>query len=318
MDRRCRRKPDGGAESEAMSIHLDMTTARLFVSVMEEGSISRAARREAIAPSAISKRISDLELRLGHVLLIRHAGGVELTTAGAAVLRRARNLVHEAGQLEAELRLLGSGVTGLVRIAAGETTLISPLPELLGTFLQSNPGIRVELDERLHAEVLRAVQEQAADIGVLPAESIPPDLWARPWHRDQLVAVMRPDHPLADYPGVTMAEMLDHDLIGQDRRAALGALLGRQSAALGRSIRSRASADGYDVVCRLAQHGLGIGIVAESSARLFIEEMGLVALPVLDAWARRQHRLCTRDPERLSPAARLLLDALLASAGHED
>lgn len=180
---------------------------------------------------------------------------MDLTPAGSAVLRRARNLVHEAGQLEAELRLLGSGVTGHVRIAAGETTPISPLPEVLGAFLRGNPGIRVELDERHHAEVIRAVQDQAADVGVLAAESIPPELWARPWHRDQLVAVMRPDHPLAGYPGVTMAEILDHDLIGQDRRGALGALLARQSTALGRSIRSRVNADGLDVVCRLAQHG---------------------------------------------------------------
>jgi len=159
------------------------------------------------------------------------------------------------------------------------------------------------------------VQEQAADIGVLPGEAMPPDLWTRPWRRDQIVAVVRADHPLAGYPGVTMAEMLDHDIIGQDRRGALGALLNRQATALGRSLRARVSADGYDVVCRLAQQGLGIGIVAEASASVFAPGMGLVVLPVLDAWARRQHRLCVRDPDQLSPAAGLLLDALLRAAG---
>jgi DNA-binding transcriptional LysR family regulator len=296
---------------------LDMVTARLFVSVLEEGSIARAAKREAIAASAISKRISELEQRLGLMLLRRHAGGVEITAAGAAVLRRARNLLHEAGQLEAELRQLGSGVTGHIRVASGETMLVSHLPDVLAAFLRANPGIRVDLDERIHIDVLRAVQDQAADIGVLPGEAMPPDVWTRPWRRDQIVAVMRPDHPLAGYPGVTMAEMLDHDMIGQDRRGALGALLNRQATALGRSMRVRVSADGFDVVCRLAQQGLGIGIVAESSANLFAPAMGLVALTVLDSWARRQHRLCVRDPEQLSPAARLLLDTLLQGAGEE-
>ena len=272
---------------------------------------------EAIAASAISKRVSELEQRLGQTLLRRHANGVDLTVAGAAVLRRARNLLHEAGQLEAELRLLGSGITGHVRIATGETMLVSRLPDALGSFLRANPGIRVDLDERHHAEVLRAIQDQVADIGVLPAEAIPPGLWSRPWHRDRIVAVVRADHPLAVYPGVTMAEMLDHDMIGQDRRGALGALLAQEATALGRSMRNRVSADGYDVVCRLAQQGLGIGIVAESSASLFAPGMGLAVLPVLDSWARRQHRLCVRAPEELSPAARLLLDALLQEAGEE-
>jgi DNA-binding transcriptional LysR family regulator len=175
----------------------------------------------------------------------------------------------------------------------------------------------VDLDERIHTDVLRAVQEQAADIGVLPAEAMPPDVWTRPWRRDQIVAVVRPDHPLAGYPGVTMAEMLDHDMIGQDRRGALGALLNRQATALGRSMRVRVSADGFDVVCRLAQQGLGIGIITESSANLFAPAMGLVALTVLDSWARRQHRLCVRDPEQLSPAAKLMLDTLLQTAGEE-
>lgn len=293
----------------------DITTIRLFVSVVEEASIARAARRERIAASAISKRISEMEQRLGVELLRRHAAGVEMTAAGAAFLRRARRILQESGQMEVELRQLGEGVHGIVRVAAGETTLVDFLPGVLGRFLEANPGIRIELDERHHAEVVRAVQEQDADIGILPSDTLPEGLWNRPCYRDQLLAVMRKDHPLAGYPGVTMAELLDHDIIGQDRRGALGALLRRQAEALGRSLRTRVSADGFDVVCRLAQEGLGIGIVAESSFRLFADELGLVSLPVLNAWARRQHRVCVRRPEALSAAARLLLECMLPGNG---
>jgi DNA-binding transcriptional LysR family regulator len=298
-----------------MAFLLDIVTARLFVAVVEEASIARAARRERIAASAISKRISELERRFGLALLRRHAAGVEVTAAGAALLRRARNLLQEAGQLEAELQLLGAGVQGNVRVAAGETTLVDYLPGVLGRFLQANPGIRIDLEERHHAEVARAVQDQAADIGILPDEALPANLWSRPCYRDQLVAVMRRDHPLATYPGLTLAEILDHDIIGQDRRGALRALLSRQANTLGRSMRIRVTADGYDVVCRLAQEGIGIGIVAESSFRLFSGGMDLVSLPVLDSWARRQHRVCVRKPDALAPAARLLLDSLLHGHG---
>ncbi len=300
-----------------MTLVLDMMTARLFIAVVEEGSIARAARRECIAPSAISKRISEVEQRLNVTLLRRHVSGVEMTAAGAVVLRRGRNLLHEAGQLEVEIQQLAVGIQGHIRVAAGETTLIASLPTVLGGFLRDNPGIRVDLDERLHDDVVRAVQEGTVDLGILAGEILPADLWVGFCYRDQLVAVMPRNHALADYPGVTMSEMLDHDIIGQDRRGALGALLNRQATALGRSMRVRVRADGYDVVCRLAEEGLGIGVVAESSARLFASQMELASLPILDAWARRQHRVCVRRPEELSHAARLLLERLLQEARPE-
>lgn len=306
-------RPSG--PEQAVAFLPDITTIRLFVSVVEEASIARAARRERIAASAISKRISEMEQRLGLELLRRHASGVEITAAGAAFLRRARRILQESEQIDAELRQLRQGVHGIVRVAASETTMVGLMPSVLSGFLRDNPGIHVELYERNHTEVVRAVREQEVDIGMLAADSLLDGVWNRPCYRDQLVAVMRKDHPLAGYPGVTLAELLDHDLIGPDRSSALGTLIRRQAEMLGRSLRSRVAANGFDVICRLVQQGLGIGIVAESSFRLFAGEPNLLSLPVLNNWARRQHRVCVRRLETLSPAARLLLERMLPGNG---
>jgi DNA-binding transcriptional LysR family regulator len=300
-----------------MAYQLDMTTARFFVSVVEEGSIAGAARRESIVPSAISKRISELEQRLGHVLLERYVTGVEMTLAGSMVLRRSRNMINEARQLEAELNQLTAGAQGYIRIAASETTLVGYLPEVLGEFMQAHPGVRADVDERVNAEVVSSVERHEADLGIYAGDMQPGGLWVRPCYRDQIVAVMRHDHELASFPGVTLAELLNHEIIGQGEGGALGSLLDRQAAAQGRSIHIRVRARNWGLACRLAQQGLGIGIVAESSSLLFAEAMGLVTLPVLESWARREHRVCVRNPEELSNAAKLLLGHILRRAGME-
>ena len=72
---------------------VDLTSLQLFVAVCELGSIGRAAEREFIAASAISKRLSDLEATLGTPLLYRHARGVDLTPAGESLLHHARSVL---------------------------------------------------------------------------------------------------------------------------------------------------------------------------------------------------------------------------------
>ena len=65
---------------------MDLTSLQLFVAVCELGSIGRAAEREFIAASAVSKRLSDLEATLETPLLYRHTRGVDLTPAGESLL----------------------------------------------------------------------------------------------------------------------------------------------------------------------------------------------------------------------------------------
>lgn len=295
-----------------MPYFLDTITARLFVAVAEEGSIAGAARRENIVPSAVSKRISELEQRIGHRLLIRRASGVEITSPGNVVLHRARNLIHEASQLDLEIAMLSAGVEGHVRVVASETTLVGYLPEILGQFLQRHPAVHVTLEERVNADVIPSIEQHGADLGIYASDLPTGGLWVRPCFRDQIIAVMHKEHELAQLPGVTLVQLLDHEIIGDNEHGALTGLLNRQAAAYGRVMHVRVRARGFDLACQLANERLGIGIVAENSSVLLLAQaMGLVTRPLLETWARREHRVCVRQPDELSTAARLMLAHIL-------
>jgi DNA-binding transcriptional LysR family regulator len=294
-----------------MPLLFDLVTARLFVAVAEHGSIAEAARHQNIAASAISKRLGELEKHFGVALFRRLPSGVELTEPGTSVLRRFRNLLQEAGALEEELRKGGSVVEGRIRLAATETAMIGFLSTILGEFLSDHPGVRIDLEERMSPDVTRSVQSQLVDIGIFVGGAKIEGLWVRPCFRDQIFLAVSREHPLTESSGVTLSELINHEIIGQDRRAGLQ-LIERQAALIGRQVVSRITVDGYDTACSLAANKLGVAVVAEASALLFAKSLDLVILPLLEPWARREHKVCVRAPESsLSLASRTLLTHIM-------
>jgi len=294
--------------------HFDLLTARLFVAAIDHESIAEAARHNAIAASALSKRIKLLELEIGAPLLNRHRRGVEVTDVGMIVLRRARAILHEARQLEADLTATRKGLSGRVVLSANETALMEFVPRMLPRFVDAHPNVQVVLEERANAAVVRAVWQNAADIGIYVGDVPPVELWHRPIFRDTLVLVVHPDHPLATRKSVSMEHILKYEVVGQATEGTLIVLLNRAASALNKYLKIQLFADGYDTVCTIVSSGLAIGVVSQSSARLFSDPLGLVTLPISDAWAQREHHVCVRVLKDLAPTQRAVLDHLIEAS----
>lgn len=99
------------------------------------GSIGRAAEREFIAASAVSKRLSDLETAVDTALLYRHSRGVTLTPAGESLLHHARTVLFGLERMQGELSEYADGVRGHVRMHANISAIVQFLPEDLGALL---------------------------------------------------------------------------------------------------------------------------------------------------------------------------------------
>ena len=145
---------------------LDILTLQLFVAICEEGTLTRAAKREAIAPSAVSKRLADLENAVKAELFYRGANGMTLTSAGETVLRYSRRMLENIESIGVELKEYARGVRGFVRLRANLGAIVQFLPDDLGTFLASHPEIMVDLGERSSRSVVDEVERGIADIGL--------------------------------------------------------------------------------------------------------------------------------------------------------
>ena len=293
---------------------LDLTSLQLFVAVCELGSIGRAAEREFIAASAISKRLSDLEAALCAPLLYRRPRGVELTPAGETFLHHARSVLFSLDRMQGELSEFAQGVRGHVRIHANLSAIMQFLPDDLAGFTALHPQVKLDLEEHVSSEVVRAVRDGDADIGICNAPGPVDDLQSRRYRQDRLVVAVPRRHPLAAQPAVWYEETLDHDQIGLQGNSALDLAMRRAAAAAGKDIRVRVRVTGLDALCRMVHNGLGIGLIPDRAFALLQGVGELQAVPLRDDWAVRDIDLLARDFASLPVTARLLVDHLCPSA----
>src|SRR6195952_5911882 len=133
---------------------IDPTPLRLFVAVCDEQNLTRAAQREGIAASAVSKRMNDFELAFGVTLFKRLSKGMALTPAGEALLHHARVTLLNVEKIAVELSEYSHGVRGHVRMLANLSAIVQFLPEDLQAFFNAHELLRVDLQERPSGQVV--------------------------------------------------------------------------------------------------------------------------------------------------------------------
>jgi DNA-binding transcriptional LysR family regulator len=300
---------------ERMPRPLDPVSLQHFVAVCEEGSIARAAEREALVASALSKRIAALEAEVGVPLLVRRRHGVEPTPAGQALLARAREVLAGLDQLRVELGAFGAGVQGSVRVLASPSVLAERLPDDIAVFLEQQPGIRIGLDERMSPDIVRSVREGNADLGVLWDLIDLSGLQVLPYRTDKLCVAMSPDHALARRPSLALADILDEPSINVAPGGQMDQLLRRHAALLGRLPQHRMQVSSLDAACRMIAAGLGLAVLPLEAATPHAGAGRMALVPLAEPWAVRRFVIVTRAAPLLSAAARLLADSLRRAAG---
>lgn len=294
---------------------VDFVTLRLFVAIADERSLTRAAEREHLALAAVSKRISDLERQLGVSLLYRQPKGVELTPAGHALLHHARNLLDSLQQMDADLSEFSQGVKGHVRIHANTSAVIEFLPEDLSSFARLHPEVKIDLEERVSSDTLRALREGLTDIGIFAGHMSADDLQVFGYRQDQLVLVTPRSHPLAQHGALALRDAAAYDFIGLQQDASLHALLHQSALQLGMPLRLRIQVRSFEAICRMIATGMGVGVLPEQVVRNYLPALDVAVLRLTDSWAQRELKIGVRSVEALSVTARQMLEHLTSREG---
>jgi len=195
----------------------DLTALDLYASVVELGSLGRAAKVHGIAQPSASSRIRNLERQLGVTLLTRSATGSIPTPEGIVVSGWTDAILRAAHDLEAGLEALKAEQSGRLRIAASYTIAEYLLPGWLGRFTREHPRDTVALDVENSTHVLAELERGEADIGFIETPLETPSMSEQNVAHDQLVAVVPPDHAWATRDSVTMTELAETPLVMREQ-----------------------------------------------------------------------------------------------------
>jgi len=291
---------------------VDFVTLKLFCAIVQSGSITKGASECNLALSAASRRISEFEETVGMALLDRSVKGVTLTHAGHAVMQHALRLFQGFEQLSNELGEYSKGVKGHVRLWANMSALTEFLPSALASFLKDYPEIQVEVEEQLSGDIVRALMDGIADIGVFAQGPITTGLETHIMGKDQLVIACSKDHPLGKRKSISFEECLTYDFVGLNRGSSLLELTSRNAERLGKQMSLRIQVRSYDAMCQMIAVNLGIGVLPIQACAAQIKAMGLKTVPLEDAWAKRNLLVATKAGINHSPATKLLSQHLLS------
>ncbi|MDH7795394.1 MULTISPECIES: LysR family transcriptional regulator [unclassified Beijerinckia] len=281
----------------------DLTSLRLFVAVAAEGSLTLGAERFAISLAAASKRMLELEARVGTPLLTRSKSGVTATDAGQTLLRHAITLVADVEQLAVAMDDFRRGAKGHLRLWANTSAFAGFLPALLADYTAAHPAVMIDLEDALSEDAARAVTRGAAELAVIGANTPCDGLETFVCDRDELIVVARKERGFTRKSTVPLADVLRHDIVGLGRSTSLMRQISAAADAIGGELRLRIQVRSFDAMCRMVAAGIGIAILPRAGATPHLAAMGLHAHRLTGMKTQRDLLLAMRERKTLSRPA---------------
>ena len=190
---------------------------RVFLTVVEKKSFSKAAKALFLTQPAVSFQIQMLEEYYGTRLFDRVSRNIVLTEAGHMLLKYANEMSNLQQELEKEMQDLTANIKGKLKIGASTTIGEYIAPYILGAFKQMYPEVQLSLEVANSEDIEAAVHDTTLDIGLIESSLIGKDLEAIPFLQDKMMLITPPDHPWAKTDSISVFELDKYPFISREK-----------------------------------------------------------------------------------------------------
>lgn len=288
---------------------VDWNLLRLFVEIVQAGGIGAAARRLNRQQPSVSAALKRLEDHIGTQLLRRSAAGVEVTTAGRALLLICEDMFESARMVPHQISQAVKQVEGLVRIQLISSVISTEFDEAITSFHRRHPAIQIELRVSPWREVLDALERGEADLGVGYDSGVRSTLTYEPMFVESQQLYCARMHPLFGRRIARLGELREEGFVltGADELETITRL--RQRYRLGTVVNGRA--EDINEAIRLITLGVGIGFLPVMAAREATDQGKLWPLLPRDAEPSYDIYLIARDAPLRDTATQLFMDEVV-------
>lgn len=271
---------------------------KVFVKVVELGSLTKAADAMGFTQSGVSHMINSLEDEFNLTLLNRSRSGVSLTSNGEMILKTMREILRWNEHLEQEVAAIHGLEIGTIRIGTFTSVSVHWLPGIIQEFQRDYPNIEIDLVEGDYRDIEVWLSEGKIDCGFL---SLP--TWDAfdviPLHRDQMLVLLPMDHPLSNQSPVTLSQLEDESFIMLSKGSDDDVNRVLEHASFKPKIKYTVG-DDYAIMA-MVERGLGISILP---GLVLSGQQRNIRLVELEEPFYRSLGIAVSSKEELSPAAK--------------
>ena len=283
---------------------MQIQSLKVFCDLAESESFTKTAQINGVTQSAVSQTISALERQFKALLIERSKKKFRLTREGEVLYDSSRKILALHASLEDRMAELKDIISGNIRVATVYSIGLHDLPPYITKFLKAYPSVNVHVEYRRSNEVYDDVVSNMVDLGLVAYPSKSGGLEVVPLHKDPLVLICHPQHPLAKLKSVKVKALAGQKFVNFESDIPTRTALDRIFRDRGVEVTSVMEFDNIETVKRAVEIDAGVSIVPEVTVRLEVSNRTLVAVPFDEKGLDRPLALIYKKNKTLSPAMR--------------
>jgi len=296
-----------------LPMRLDFFDLRLFLNIVDTGSLTKGAERSAISLQAASERIKKLEQHYQVSLFSRHSGGVKMTFAGQVFAEHAQALLQQGQQLSQAMAGFSEGLNSNISLWCNSSAQSEYLPLLLPQYLVNNPNIQIDLKEAESNDIIAALTNGTAKLGLISSFFATPQLQTLEFSDDPLVLICPEQHDLSTGKALKLGDCLNYPFVGLMQYHSLQQSIETQARLLHCEIQYRLRLPNFAAIAQVVANSVGIAIMPQRAAQRLAKLYAFKQIQLTGDWANRKLLLAAKNFDELSAAYQHFSQFLLSA-----